>query len=179
MKKSKGKFLLKGELFNKKGVSIVIGWVLLIGFAVTLAVIVYQWSVKHGEKLTSETVEFVSGKVECNEISLNVQPCFRSSYGGNQLNFTITNKGFFNLKQFVINVRTGTTVLNVRKEEEIKVKLWKTLKIDIEDISLSNIESIDIIPIIEVENKMVGCDDRKITFSENIMEEIPPCGEPA
>jgi len=75
---------------NKKGVSIIIGYVLLIAFAVIMGAVVYSGLRTY---VPTETVECPDG------VSLFVQD---SNYCGNQLNLTIRNNGRFNVAGYYV-----------------------------------------------------------------------------
>lgn len=69
----------------KKGVSSLIAWVLLIGFAVTLAVFVSRWSLQQAQKSTEGVEEMVMGDIQCSDVAISGK-CEGS-------NVIITNRG--------------------------------------------------------------------------------------
>jgi len=60
-------------MMAKKGVSQAIMFVLLVGFAVLVGVIVMAWSMRHTEELTEYGIDFVEDSLECDKIEINVR----------------------------------------------------------------------------------------------------------
>ena len=84
---------------NKKGLSVIIGYVLLISFAVAMSIIVYAALKTYINQRDIECVDGVSMAIE--------QSDCRSIGGGlYQLNLTFENNGRFNLKGYYIRART-------------------------------------------------------------------------
>lgn len=94
------------QLNNKKGVSLVISYVLLITIAVSLSILVYNWLRFYIEP----------GEVkECKQgISVVIQDYECLVADGGSLNLTLKNKGLFNIDGFVLKV-------NDRKDADIGV----------------------------------------------------------
>ena len=83
---------------NKKGVSIMIGYVLLITAAIVMGVIVYQWLrtyVPIEAPACSEEISVFMKRYSCD--------------AGNELTITIKNNGKFNLAGYFIHVSTNPT----------------------------------------------------------------------
>ncbi len=78
---------------NKRGVSIIVAYVLLIVIAISLSALVYNWlrfQVTPGDdKECPEGVDLIIKEINCS---------------GNNLNITLQNKGLFTLEGFVIRV---------------------------------------------------------------------------
>ncbi len=68
MKKS----FFKKNIYGKRGVSSLIAWVLLIGFAVTLAVFVSRWSLQQAQKSTEGVESMIEGDILCSEVNINI-----------------------------------------------------------------------------------------------------------
>ena len=136
---------------SKKGVSEIIAWILLLGFSVSLAVIIYNWSRTQTEDLTQSTVSFVEGKLECQEVSTNVA----TNPECNQL--TITNRGKLNIDQFAIRTFTGDQANSLIEEGVLTPKKSKI-------VNIQNPDKIEVIPIVEINNKMIGCNEKKIFY---------------
>lgn len=83
---------------NKKAVSIVIGYVLLITTAIVMSVIVYQWLRSYVPR----------EKIECPEdVSISVIE-YNYSCSENALNFTIRNNGKFNVNGYFIRASNNS-----------------------------------------------------------------------
>lgn len=142
MKKRKQGFIIK---MNKKGISEIISWVLLIGFAVSLAVIVTTWTLKNTEKTTEGVVKMVTGDMRCSEVYINLEvDCVNK-----QLKAAMNNGKF---KISTILIRAGS--YNDKRE----IDLMPNDKIDL-NIGF-NSESIEVVPLIKVDRELIGCSDK-------------------
>lgn len=78
---------------NKRGISIIIGYVILITIAISLSVLVFNWLRFYVSPETEET---------CPEgVSLIIQDY---SCANQKLNITLKNKGLFNISGFILRV---------------------------------------------------------------------------
>ena len=132
---------------NKKAAGEIIAWVLLLGFAISLAIGVYSWSRTHTEELTESTVTFVEGKLECAEININVkkQPDCSS--------LNISNKGMFNIDKISIASLDGS------KSALIDANL---IPLKSKAFTYQQGSDIEVMPIIILDNKNIGCIEKKI-----------------
>jgi cysteine-rich repeat protein len=83
---------------DKKGVSILIGYVLLIAFAVIMAVIVFQWIKTY---VPTESLSCPDG------VSIFIKD-YRLDCGNNELNVTLRNNGRFDIGGFFIRASNYT-----------------------------------------------------------------------
>ena len=83
---------------NKKGIGPIIAWILLLGFSISLAVMIFNWTRTQTEDLTESTINYVEGKLECQEVSINVVTNVECT------EITINNRGKLNIEQFAIRV---------------------------------------------------------------------------
>jgi len=100
---------------NNKGVSPIIAWVLLVGFAVTLGVVVTQWTKTHAETEITETIKYVNTGLECDNIDFNVVYC--NDLENVQHKFKIYNRGLKTITKFSLNVFSVSGEIT---DEEIK-----------------------------------------------------------
>ncbi len=134
---------------DKKGAGEIIAWILLLGFSISLAVLIFNWSRTQTEELTESTVSFVEGKLECQEIAINVvtnEDC---------TSITITNKGKLNIDQLAIRTFRQEYENTLFEKNLLAPKQSKTL-----DILQSN--KIEVIPIVKINEKLVGCNEKRI-----------------
>ena len=161
---------------NKKGISIMIGYVLLITAAAAMSIVVYQWMKTY---LPGEELECPDGvSIFIKDINLN---CANLN-----LNLTLKNNGKFNIAGYFIhatndsNQTLATIDLSqyINKSNEVllenailftstKENAMKPNEERTESFNLANqIYSIEIIPIRfeEIENKMrlISCGDSKV-----------------
>lgn len=148
----------------------VIGWVLLVGFAVTIGILVYNWSTDYAEQSVISVVNFVSGKTECTDVSINVILCIGGFSQAEKVGMNITNKGLFNIYGVSVNVFTDGNAHHAEfygeREGKINVKNSRTI---VTDISVTSIEFIEVTPVLEINQELIGCSDRKVILTEEIL----------
>ena len=134
---------------SKKAISPIIAWILLLGFSISLAVIIFNWTRTYTQELTESTVNFVEGKIECQEVSINVianEDCSQ---------ITITNRGKLNIDQLAIRTFRDDYENTLIEKDLLEPKQSKQLNI------LSSNE-VEVIPIVEINNKLIGCNEKRI-----------------
>jgi hypothetical protein len=89
----------KRGINSKKGISIMIGYVLLISAAVFMSFIVYQWMKSYIPKDTPECPDEVS-------ILVTRAECVQGEDGINKIEVEIENNGLFSIRGYVINGKT-------------------------------------------------------------------------
>ncbi len=93
---------------NKKGISVIVGYVLLIVIALSISLIVYLWLQK----------QLPGRNLECNdETSISIIDYDCSS--NNKIILTLKNTGFFSIDGFIIKATNLEDVLPNRPLEEI------------------------------------------------------------
>lgn len=134
------KHLLKSD---KKGISIIIGYIILISMAVALSIMVFNWLVFYipGEKeKCPEDISVSVHSISCERIS-------------RQLNFTIKNNGLFTINGIIIraNHREGSNI-GIHNLGEIDTTLIpgqeETLELEIPDEIPANLRLLEIIPYV-------------------------------
>ena len=135
---------------NKKGIGPIIAWILLLGFSISLAVMIFNWTRTQTEDLTESTINYVEGKLECQEVSINVVTNVECT------EITINNRGKLNIEQFAIRVfrEDEKTLIS---EDLLDPKDSKTLP------PIIQFNKLQVIPIIEVNDKLVGCIEKRIS----------------
>ncbi len=81
---------------NKKAVSEIIGYVMLISISLTLASLVFVWL--KGYLPSNE------GEIQCEENTAIIITDYNYSYSQNFLNITISNKGLFDVDGYILRV---------------------------------------------------------------------------
>ena len=81
----------------KRGASQIIAAILLIGFAVTVAMLVMNWATKHAEETTESIIGDVEGGINCEKVRINVlsvdETCSK---------IRISNNGYLKIEQVLI-----------------------------------------------------------------------------
>ncbi len=132
---------------NKRGISELISWVLIIGFSVALGIMVTSFLKNQASSTTEKIVQDTEGDLRCADVSINA---FCLSAGA----FKITNRGYFTIHD-----------IKIRHGEELK-----TITINLPPGQESESLNIgpgngDIIPVIQVEGKLLACIDKKVPVS--------------
>lgn len=148
-KDAESKVNVKMNNKTKKGMSEIIAWILLLGFSISLAVLIFNWTRTHTQELTESTVSFVEGKLECQEIAINVVTNDDCS------TITITNKGKLTIDQLAIRTFRQNYENTLMETTKLAPKQSKQLNI------LSS-NKIEVIPIVKIKEKLVGCNDKRI-----------------
>jgi len=134
----------------KKGVSEIVSFVLLIGFVVSLGVLVTTWFKEQTEKTTTTLVKETIGDIRCSDVSLNAY--FINPPACDRIN--ITNTGYFRILQVTVRSQFGSRNYNL----EINITESKDLNIG------GSFNEVEIIPIIKSEKELVACADRKVSI---------------
>ena len=158
---------------SKKGVSIMIGYVLLISAAIVMGAVVYQWMKSYVPKEALECPEGVSvfiSDVRCEDI------------GGNLVfNIDLKNNGRFNIGGYFIrgetNINIATDLSGYSKEgegrggsvlfmTEMKPSESSTYLFNFSGSNITQVYSIEITPLrFQIENnrkRLVSCSNAKI-----------------
>lgn len=147
--KRKTKKMNEQEFESKRAIAPIISMVLLLGLAVALGTGVYLWQVRQTEKLGSSVVRFASGVMDCQELTFNVYArdgCTKT---------TVQNTGYFSADGFV--VRSFSSFGDGSEVKEVFVKAKES---DVLDLGLVNADRIEVMPVVKVEDELVGCKDR-------------------
>ena len=137
--------------FNKKAQGEFVAYVLLIGLAVTLAVIVGRWSIEQAQK-SSESVAN-QGEIEekCTGIALSG---FVDCSTGNP-KAKITNRGAFTINKLKIQGDGGCA-------QDITVNLKPNAETT---QALNNCNVANIIPITTIKESEIGCSEKKLVLN--------------
>ena len=133
----------------KRGASEIIGWVLLVGLSVMLAIMVIAWSKQLTQKTTESIINDVERDSRCADVALKafveVQPC---------QTVNISNPGYFKIAKISARHRFGTKEFDV---DLMPQRDSKVLNINAAD----GIEKVELIPVVNINKKFIGCVDRK------------------
>ena len=132
------------KLNNRKGVSLIISYVILIGFSISLAIMVSMWMKGQSEEVV-ESWETYDCDIDCQDVFLSV------CYGDG---LSVTNRGNFNIKALRIQNSTGSEIFLVN------IGLGETEVLNIGE------QPINIVPAINNEGNYCFCADKKIEVDE-------------
>lgn len=141
---------------NKKGVSMIIAYVLLVGFSVALAITVTLWIRGMAEE-SAEDIMSKECELQCDEVFLAVG-CYSDGVD-------ITNKGNFNISKLKVRSESGVT------DVIVNIGLGETAEnLNIGDVSIND-EPISIVPVIGKGEEECVCRNKRIEVSECISKE--------
>ncbi len=163
----------------KKAISPLIGWVLLVGFAVVMGAIVTNWTINHVRDLpVGETQQ---KEIYCDNVRLGVNTC--RYHDDTLLNLDIENKGKYTVKSLVIHRRTGDSPtgycyalnLNIAPQDFGSYQL--SLGDDLDEEKVVDCDSLDatsdpvevaeigVVPIISIDDEDYRCSESKTTIT--------------
>ena len=143
---------------KKKGISVVVGYALLIGMGIALSVLVFQW-LRYYVDSTDDT------DLHCDEGTNLIITDVTCTYAPSKaLNISLKNKGKFNIDGFVIRANNRIDaeqgIYRINEGEDQPLSLGETFN-NVYDYS--SITELDTIPFIEVqpykiiEDKTIYC----------------------
>jgi hypothetical protein len=132
----------------KKGVSMIISWVLLLGFSVLLATTVILWSKQQTEKYTESLTEMVENDINCRDVIYIINANCTSK------TTSINNKGSFTIVKFIIRSSMGSSTLTRQIVPSSSLDLTNDIPKPYYD------GGFDMIPFIQIDNKQIGCVDK-------------------
>lgn len=175
---------------NKRGISPLIAWVLLVSFAIAMALLVTKWVVDN-----VKDIEFTDDQAYCDDASITLTNVCITSEGVNtgQINISMKNNGDFRidrlsigretdkkpeewcLKLNVDNFNPGTEFIYFLKIGKMTGSLIgddTTMYQDCDDVSENIIEpegvtKIAIVPWIKIGDKSLACVNKKIEINKN------------
>ena len=135
---------------NKRGQAEFVAYTLLIGLAVTLAVIVGRWSIEQSQK-TSENV------VRQNLIEEKCEPVSIGGFVVCPDKINISNKGNLIIDSLRISCESNSI------DEKVDLKPEKSFT-----KTLNNCNTVSIMPLMFItETEIIGCSDKKIVLKFN------------
>ena len=137
-------------MITKKGVSVVISWVLLVGLSVALAVMVTTWSKQHAQDTTDFIIKDVEGDLKCSDVAMKAfiitPPC---------TNINVSNAGYHTIQKVSLRHQFGTEEVDT---ELVPQQGSKVLNIDIPS-------KVEIIPVVSSGKDFIGCIDKKLVLT--------------
>ena len=154
---------------DKKAISLIISFVLLIGIAVTIASLAIVWTKNLAQKQIESTTRFVETGLECDSIYFNIKS-FGTLEGCSVTNgcFNVSNNGLKTINNLIIRYgkKDGTTE-NSQFNEEIKPNTTKTLN---SAVSFYEIGEAEFIPVVISETRRIGCVGKKVLVKEEYLQ---------
>jgi len=135
---------------GKKGASEIIGWVLLVGLSISLAIMVITWAKQQAQGTSEYIITSVEGDVRCSEVAMKAfivdPPC---------QDINVSNTGYFTIVEIAARHQFGTQnfPVNLLPQQDSK-----RLNIQIPS-------QVELIPLVSSADGLLGCADRKIILT--------------
>jgi len=170
---------------NKKGVSPLMAWILIIAFALALGAFIMNWATNQVGKFDPSQ----NAELYCPDVDFSITNfCVKSDYSN--VNFDLKNTGRYTIRKLTIardtfNTELGScyylgTPVDPGTEEQFILNLGGVLVGDnkVEDCDHLEIgteendlpEIIEILPWIDVDNQSIACTDRKKKINSEFFE---------
>ncbi len=169
---------------NKRGISPIIATVLLLGFTITLATTVFLWMQGQTETMSESTVEYAEGEMQCQNVRINVAPTGTGDPPTCE-KLEVQNMGYLKIDKIVVRELCADKSAKSSSKphgdddgldpKSSRTETLGTYKILLPqsgtfcyggdnscDPNVSGCEKIEVMPIINIGNRMVGCKDRTI-----------------
>lgn len=145
---------------KKRGISPLIATVLLIGFTIALASIIFSWISSFTEERAGKTAEIVKSEVSCaTSIEIGVEKACIDSTG---IHFTLENRKNNDIGGFVIRLEsTINPNVDVIEVDQMLGALEVT-NVDIAPQNLGAPESALIVPELNIDGKVALCQEKAI-----------------
>ncbi|MDP2947085.1 MAG: hypothetical protein Q8N88_03135 [Nanoarchaeota archaeon] len=168
------KAMLQFKKFQKKGVSEIVAYVLLITLTISISILVYAWLKLYFNP--SDAEECPDG---VNVIVTNYS-CVSGSAGlPGSLQITLKNKGMFSFDGYLLRVHDdpnatfGIYTLGLKSGNEVEIAPGNSLTKNYELGSLNKITYLEIQPFIDSKKNRVLCKDytsMKISCSDSVID---------
>ena len=106
---------MRNKMRNKRGISPLIATVLVIGFTIALALVIFTWGKTFTQTLTEDTGKKAEQQLGCLQANLVSFEIKKACYSGSNVEFTLENKGDTTLDKVTLRV-TGV------EEDQVDVK---------------------------------------------------------
>jgi hypothetical protein len=141
---------------DKRGISVVLGYALLIGMSISLSVLVFQWLRYYVDDGSGENLNCPEGA----NIIITEANCVKGP--GGYLNITLKNKGRHNLDGFGIRVneradaKQGLDKINL-DDTSIQVGQTYTESYPLSNVGLTDIKFVEVQSYKIISNKTIYC----------------------
>lgn len=159
-------------LGERKGIETIVAWVLLLGFSVTLGVMVMMWATKTTEKMTEKTLSYMEGSLQCGDVQIYAvfsQPT--GPPGTTQCGYmNITNRGYITIDEIAVrginkgNKATFSTKLTSAPWAPLQPKTEARGTTSGWGIPNNNAE-VDLIPVVYIDSKKYGCTEKLVRLT--------------
>lgn len=93
----------------KKAISVLLSWVLIIGFAVAMSAIIFGWAIPFVNKISDKLDKSQNVDIYCDNTRIKIVDICRmdnTTYNNQSINITLQNTGSYNIKRLSITRET-------------------------------------------------------------------------
>ena len=144
---------------SKKGVSIYLGWVLLMAFMVSLSTLVYFWMSTHVEEQAEKIVERADENL-CEFTSLSINGFCQDE---NFLYLNITNSNDKRIDSLKFQL---FDLYDEPMENQINTSLKSSGSENLKVLKHGTLSQVEIIPLIEKEEREILCESSKLILND-------------
>lgn len=171
-------------MFRKKGISPLIATVLIIGFTVALAAIIMTWGTTFSKGMQKASEEQANIEMICsNNQQVNFlidAACYVEDTALDTIKITIDNRGTKSLKNMTLRLFTSPTdVLSGVSLGGMEAFGYEVVSVNIDQSTLDGkadlINSLEIIPIIEISGQEVTCSQTIAAYGDVLGEGLNKC----
>src|SRR5210317_511884 len=143
---------------QKKGISVWISWVLIIGMIAVISAFMFNWTTGFTTSNTQRLKE-VYDAVDCNFVTVSIDSICQNTQ---TLNMNITNRKNIDIDMLIFRIYDiyGN---HDTKEMDIFIRHGKTNTEKIEVIKQGVTSIVEAVPIVVKDKKKIICDENKIT----------------
>ena len=140
----------------KRGISELISYVLLLGLAIALGILVINWFKDQATTTITEIEATTETEMLCADVSLNGAINTDCSTG----DLNISNRGYHKIDSIKVRSRINTNSNLISTNYNVNLNPGESQSLNINP----SVEQIDILPLIKLNDKLVVCTDRKVTI---------------
>lgn len=93
----------------KKAISVLLSWVLIIGFAVAMSAIIFGWAIPFVQKMSDKLDDSQNADIYCDNTRIKIVDICRMenrTFTNSSINITLQNTGSYNIKRLSITRET-------------------------------------------------------------------------
>lgn len=156
---------------RKRGISPLIGTVLLIGFTIGLAMIIFVWGSSFTKDLTEQSTQTASKEISClTGVDIDIsRVCYEDNGFSRWIKFTVVNQVSSEVRGFLVSVEDGgvNSVLQSTVVSDLSgFQAKQVLTTSYQGGTSAKLSKVTIVPKIRIKENTVNCGDKNIVFTE-------------
>jgi flagellin-like protein len=147
---------------EKRGISPLIATVILIGFVIAVAAVIFFWGKSYIVETAQKEGALSETKLKCNDVKFEVLSDATEIFSGN---LELENKGGVEISGFKVrseNIAGGATLMDLSGKEAI-LALYGTAMFSLDSTGIDTSSAFDIIPMLKPEGRgaqLIPCSDK-------------------